>query len=252
MTKEWSLFFKGMALLLMLVFHLWNPFIDTGFETIGLFHQEWAAFGSICVSIFVFLSGYGIVVSNSCTSINNTFKRIKKLYLSFWKIWIIATPIILLLGIVAFDLKRLILEFFCINPSYNKMFWFIYLYVELIIFYYLYNKIDLKYKDSILLVIFLAIGMASSIGKWFTIPQISRYFEYMPCFMTGIIVAKCSLFSRNYTNKWGGIYFVGSIMCSQSVDILPNTFVCKEIYRFLSSSSIAVVNNEDWYSKVAQ
>ncbi len=205
MTKEWSLFFKGFALLLMLVFHLWNPFIETGFVTIGLFHNQWAALGSMCVSIFVFLSGYGLVVSNSCTSFKNTFNRIKKLYLSFWKIWIIATPIILLVGVVTPDLRRLLLEFSGVYPSYNRMFWFIYLYLELICFYFLYRKIDFKYKDYLSLFVFFVIGIISSINNWFPIPQISRFFEYMPCFLMGIIFAKKCFFSKIECKRLGGV-----------------------------------------------
>lgn len=193
-----------MALLLMLVFHLWNPFIETSHETIGLFHHQWAALGSICVSMFVFLSGFGLVVSNSCTTIKNSFHRLKKLYLSFWKIWIIATPIILLLGVAAFDARKLVLEFMGAYPSYNRMFWFIYLYVELICFFFFYKKIDFKYKDYLALLISLIIGIISSVNNWIPFPQISRFFEYMPCFLMGIIFAKKGLFSRVKCTRLGG------------------------------------------------
>lgn len=203
MSKDWSICFKGVALILMLVFHLWNPFVDMGYETIGIFHQEWAAFGSICVSIFVFLAGYGLVVSNSCTTICNTFKRAKKLYLNFWKVWIIATPVILLLGVASFDIKRIILEFSGANPSYNKMFWFIYLYVELVCFYFLYRKIEFKYKDYCFVIGSLIIGIISSILNLFTLLQISRFLESLPCFLMGVAFAKGNLFSKIPCKRMG-------------------------------------------------
>lgn len=136
--------FKGVALLLMLIFHLWNPFLpETPLRgTIGWINEPAAAFGSICVSIFVFLSGYGLMASHACRTWNDVCKKIKKLYVNYWKIWIIFVPIFLFLGCYSFNVWSLLLEFFMLEPYSNGMFWFLYLYVELLIGLYIFNRIS--------------------------------------------------------------------------------------------------------------
>ncbi len=56
---------KALALLLMLVHHLWDhdKMIHYGALSYGGILEQIAAFGKICVGIFLFLSGYGLMAS---------------------------------------------------------------------------------------------------------------------------------------------------------------------------------------------
>lgn len=94
---------KGLAIMLMLVHHLfWVP--NGLFDDIYLFDNRYLVneigiFSKLCVSIFVFLSGYGLIVKaeRNGGTIGNLkkyyYKRFKKLYLNYWFIWILFVPI---------------------------------------------------------------------------------------------------------------------------------------------------------------
>ncbi len=91
---------KGIAIILMLIHHLWtfperlvggelnhlfNIFGDSSIFIIG-------SFGQICVSIFFFLGGYGIYMQSKKRNFN-ILNNLKKLYIAYWKVFIIFIPI---------------------------------------------------------------------------------------------------------------------------------------------------------------
>lgn len=68
MTKSNTLVLKGVGIILMLLHHLF--YIQEGlYDDVHLYGnhylvQEIGIFGKLCVSLFVFLSGYGLMISN--------------------------------------------------------------------------------------------------------------------------------------------------------------------------------------------
>lgn len=219
MSKDESLLLKGIAIILMLVYHLWNPLIHTPFEidTIGLFHKEWAAFGSICVSLFVFLSGYGLDASNSCQSISALFKRIKKLYGEFWKVWVPFTLILFIAG-YKYLWYDYLLEFIGLRPFINRMFWFICLYVELLIFKYMINRTvgGAKNKLIALFVLSIIVGFcySTNITHGFASKfYISRFIEYSPCFISGILTYRMGGLLKRSFPSIGAVFLLGLIIC---------------------------------------
>lgn len=110
MIKELSLqdsnILKGLAILLMLIHHLFyvqNGLYNDIFIFVtkdGVNHylvQEIGIFSKSCVAIFVFLSGYGLMLQTENKGLGSLksfyFRRFKKLYLNYWLIWIIFVPI---------------------------------------------------------------------------------------------------------------------------------------------------------------
>ena len=100
LTKEDTFQLKGIAILLLLFHHLfyinnglyndWNIGPIPLIQTIGRFCK-------VCVAIFVFLSGYGLAISNSSSKkfVASSFyaKGFTKLYLNYWLIYILFVPI---------------------------------------------------------------------------------------------------------------------------------------------------------------
>ncbi|MBR5642776.1 MAG: acyltransferase [Salinivirgaceae bacterium] len=93
---------KGLALILMLIHHLFYKqnglFDDIHIWGDHYLFNEFGIFAKICVSIFVFLSGYGLMVqTDQKDSIGSLtvfyFHRFKKLFMNYWFIWIIFVPI---------------------------------------------------------------------------------------------------------------------------------------------------------------
>ena len=102
LTKDDSLVLKGIALLFLLTHHLF-------YQNDGLYNdvllwkdhflvQEIGIMSKVCVSLFVFLSGYGLAVSamnnGGIPSLKEFYaRRFKKLFLNYWFIWIVFVPI---------------------------------------------------------------------------------------------------------------------------------------------------------------
>lgn len=92
---------KGLAICLMLVHHLF--WIQNGlFDDIQLGNHylvnEIGKMAKVCVAIFVFLSGYGLIIQAEKKGGLGSLKewyvhRFKKLFLNYWFIWIVFVPI---------------------------------------------------------------------------------------------------------------------------------------------------------------
>lgn len=92
---------KGVALLLLLCHHLFSDQVGM-FDDIHLYKnhylvQDIGIMCKLCVSVFVFLSGYGLSVKCQKEGISNLkafyVGRIGKLMLNYWFFWIVFVPI---------------------------------------------------------------------------------------------------------------------------------------------------------------
>lgn len=99
---EMTNFVKGIAIILMIIHHLFWNFSGYGLEISGVaISQRIAIVGKVCVSIFLLLSGYGMFESlkkNSLSIKGFVLKRLTKLYLNYLLIVIIST----LIGVIFF------------------------------------------------------------------------------------------------------------------------------------------------------
>ena len=99
-TKEDTKLVKGIAILLMLAHHLWlfpdrlvSDLPLTSLTSAGLkIAADLGAFGKICVSIFMFAGGYGTYLLYEKKQLN-WVEKIKKLYVSYWKVFFIFVPL---------------------------------------------------------------------------------------------------------------------------------------------------------------
>lgn len=138
---------KGIAILLMLVHHLFYP--QNGyFSDIHLYKdyylvEQIGLFSKVCVSFFVFLSGYGLTQKYKSTGEISNLKgyyvhRFSKLYLNYWLVWILFVPISIYLYGYTFDdayqssiIPHVITDvlglhkvIFVNTPCYNPSWWF--------------------------------------------------------------------------------------------------------------------------------
>lgn len=91
---------KGVALIFLLIHHLF--YIQTGkYSDIHIWGDIYlvnaiGGIGKICVTIFVFLSGYGLAIKSRTSNQSLTqfySHRFVKLMANYWLIWIIFVPI---------------------------------------------------------------------------------------------------------------------------------------------------------------
>lgn len=274
-TKEHTKIAKGVAILLMLTHHLFafpdRIHIEASYLSILSISGNnvefiLGVFGKICVSIYIFLSGYGIYMSSAkkeSITLKNSFKRIKKLYINYWIVFIIFIPIGFIFFNKELNMREFILNFIGWSSSYNGEWWFFRLYVELIlivpILKYIINDNLLKSMINIMLLLFLSkiigYGINSEININFMtnliLYEMHDLFFWQACFFIGYICAKFNLYSKAlnlfikfnidnkviYTLLILGIIFTRSILRNRiAIDfILTPIFIFSAVNLFYNS-----------------
>jgi hypothetical protein len=220
---------KGVAIILMLMHHLWafpdrlsselkyvfNIFGNSSIYYLGMF-------GKICVSLFFFLGGYGLCLSSKKRDFN-IFNNIKKLYLKYWKVFLIFVPI----GFIFFknqtpycqdeaiysifnnfQWNTIIGNFLGFNSNLNREWWFFGCYLYAILTFpflsTLFKKFNTQTKFFLLFLLTIlvtnvlpALGKIEVLGYLNTNPIYSIFFcqtaPFISCFWAGIIFAEDDL-----------------------------------------------------------
>ena len=158
-TKEQIKITKGVAILFMLLLHLFctkqyvglfEPIIYIG--SVPLIYYL-ALFGDCCVAIFCFCSGYGLMINyqkNSLEYIAGNKKRIFNLYFNYWIVILIFVCLLgPLLGKASSypgNFKEFMLTITAIDPAYNGAWWFVTTYILLVITSPVLYRMIIKYN----------------------------------------------------------------------------------------------------------
>lgn len=208
-SKGKSTKIKYIAVIMMIILHL---FQNPSREYISLMKINGCPieniivkFCSLCVGIFVFLSGYGMAKKyNEGVTYKAIFKKIVKFYINYWFIFLLFIPIGIAMGIIKFDLKRIVLNFLAIESDYNYEWWFVALYVQLLLIFPILNKclniVKVKQKNLEVYIISLIISIvAKGIYKIYIENALIRLFLpifiYQFVFINGIIISKNGIFN---------------------------------------------------------
>jgi len=96
LTRQDTTAIKGIAICAMLCHHLYG-FPPEGVETYTGVLAWLGVLGKVCVTLFLFCSGYGLAANYSPTSFKDDLKfigrRLVKFYLNYWVIFLIFVPI---------------------------------------------------------------------------------------------------------------------------------------------------------------
>lgn len=235
--KNATLLIKGIAVSMMVYHHLFIHRTD-GREFVFLFNlfddnvrYETALFGKLCVAIFFCLSGFGIGRNRLKTfSIRleflKVFKRLRKLFLNYWKIFLIFVPCGLFLGKIHFNFKEFLLNFIGWAHSYNIEWWVIRKYTIIILITpflsWFFIKISFKFRiliESLCLFSLCAVKLISTYqGSLLKIVNaIDTIMPWFLCFFVGYIIAEHNVFemSANVLVKirGGGNSFMDTRYC---------------------------------------
>lgn len=223
LTKEQIKITKGIAILFMLLLHLfctktydglYDPILFIG--NIPLVYYL-ALFGDCCVAIYCFCSGYGLLISyenNEQKYFKNNIIRILKLYINYW---IILFLFVNLLGTIMGQgdnypgyFKKFILTFTGVSPAYNGAWWFFTTYIILVLVSSTLNRFIIKYNNILILVlsfVFYVIGYIQRIKvvlvfdneilNWF-IRQLALFGTSQFPFIIGVIFGHNKIYSKLY------------------------------------------------------
>lgn len=239
---------KGIAIIAMLCHHSFDG-LPENIEKFPFFLTCLAVVGKVCVSLFLFCSGYGLtvqyrkiyekydVISEKVSiSIKFLFKRLTKFYSSYWFVFIIFVP----LGILLFDrtledayglnmnvYKRLFYDFLGLQGylSYNATWWFnkliIIFYIIFPIIFYISKKIGL---GGIVLSIFIML-ISNKLNKL-------NYYELLIWQLPFVLGVYYALY-QSQLQKLTKYVVKYNILLSGFTLVLFVFFVCQRIFGFI-------------------
>ena len=232
MTKEETTVFKGIAMLLMLIHHL---FMDNATLEVMNVHSLCsrnilliiASTSKICVAIFIFVSSYGIASSNSSKDTSYISKRIIKILLPFMFVYGLAAVAAIFSGqwgvIYGNNFQSIIyycfLDIFGLanlfgTPTLNGTWWYMSyaLFLPIIIIFLLaiYKRI------GAIGVIIVGIYIPACFG----VEEVSPYRWWMLTIIVGIIAARNNLFEKIKVLKHCNVFYAIVILL-----IIPIAYV---------------------------
>lgn len=233
---------KGIAIIAMLLHHLYCS-IPSWIEPYNGFFFEIGAFGKVCVSIFLFCSGYGLSVQYKTNSdikgtIRFLLKRLFSFYINYWIIFLLFVPVtILFFGRSLSDVYgndsiflQLVIDIlgFKGERSYNITWWFNEL---ILILYFLFPFLYLFAKKSCLALLACSFMLCRF---WMSIVgyDLSANLDlYQLSFVAGIVYFV--VLDKNRYNKWllkiGNLRHRGVLLAFLSVLLLS---ICVVIRSF--------------------
>ncbi|CAM2076850.1 MAG: hypothetical protein NSGCLCUN01_01036 [uncultured Clostridium sp.] len=226
-SKNKTLIIKGIAIILMVIHHLFAfPDRINKIEYVSIYLLNnvpiefyVAKIGKICVNMFLFMGGYALFkIYGINVTYNKILKRIYKLYLTYWSVFIPFLIIGIIINKVELNLKIIFLNFIGIISTINKEWWFFIVYIILILLYPLIIKIILKYNNYLIFIISFCIfcvgTLANIIFYRLDIIKYELIFNIMSSqfmFITGIQVCKGCIFDKlsKKVNKKHEIIIIG-------------------------------------------
>lgn len=217
--KSESLELKGIAIILMLFHHLFRlTELFNGYAVsfsplreMNIVNMAYAS--KICVSIFAFISGYGLYCNyegKTDTAQKWAYKRYIKTFSGYWFIWIIAFVVCQIINGRSFKIFFLdgiykgilytVLNFFGLDnlfttPSMNAIWW----YMSAAIVFILLMPIIYKQKNNLLLILACAIVLPRALlGHDGAVIKTSgtSAFAFLVPYITGAIFARYGIFAR--------------------------------------------------------
>ena len=214
-TREHTEMIKGVAILLMLVHHLFffPEWYVEGVSYIGIplrvntVEYVIGSFGHICVSIFAFITGYGMYFSyRSGGILKKSLSKGVSFLVCYWLVmFAVAIPVNLLLGKTDITLGLIAKNLFAYENSLVSFAWYVRFYLEMLItlplFYFLLSK---RAVVTVPLFMIIPVVINHFLGK---VPGTStlvckvvyysmEYFLWITTGLLGLCVARYGIFEK--------------------------------------------------------
>lgn len=203
-TKTDTRIAKGAAICLMLYHHLFafDRLPETYVPLFPALLPVLSGFGSICVAVFMLLSGIGLYHISQIYNFKKwCTKHLFHFICHYWLVFLIFVPV----GFFIFERQFIWSEFwknfFFLSYSYNGEWWYIRIYLEILILSVWFVKYILK-KPAIsglvsLLLAFIGYLLHESASySGFLIKEVSNLFLWQLLFCLGLLIANYRIFER--------------------------------------------------------
>ena len=215
-TKEHTQIAKGAAILLMLLHHLFGIAVNVDYFQNDFF-SALGGFGKVCVSMYAFMSGYGLYLSYKAKGTLKPFSRILSLYLRYWIVLVFAIiPSMLIFDgeALKIGIVKTVMNFLGLYCTWNPNAWFMFPYFAFILLLPAVTKLISKIHNravqfftDIFILFIIPIVFIVVFDKCVTLPgsgMVSYFLQsvlygivvMIPFFSAGYIFAKYNIFSK--------------------------------------------------------
>lgn len=192
----------------MMFLHFGNTFVAPEYQY-SWSGNDWEGAFQICVPIFLFLSGYGLMISFMSKTedmwmlFKKQCKRSLKLLRHYWIVTLPFVVVALWIGKFACSWDSFVLTATALRCDWCPNAWFVSLYIELILMFPLFavgikkgNVISIGLVFVIVVVITKIVGKIAWVDASSTLlsKQIKMLMNNLPIFLEGMLFAKYSLF----------------------------------------------------------
>ena len=254
MSKNETQIIKGLAIFLMIFLHLFNNYGDTQslFNFISINNNPLVHILSRAanpVSIFLICGGYGLYSVYKWGNDKNHYKRIFRLYITYWLILLIFVPVahFLVGNNYPGTIKNIIYNITGLCTTWNPFAWFLLPYSLLSLsskkLFALMDKFKTRYVLIFLLFLYLSIGfILSRYGEAYIIKNIILYLpilylSFMFAFYIGVVLYKKNILGviKNYFSsvKYRQAIILFSLLILICARCIINTSALNAIYSFL-------------------
>ncbi|MBD1847356.1 acyltransferase family protein [Cyanobacteria bacterium FACHB-63] len=269
-TKEQTNIAKGVAICLMFANHLYafDDRIINGNSYISIIpslavEYQIGQFGNICVSIFLFLSGYGMFsgyLKSGETPLAYSIKKLRSFYFTYWSYFLVFVPI----GFLYFqkvtlwhsnqsrylvDPKIFLENFLGWSATYNGEWWFVRPFVICLIFLFpLYIYLLKKHVFGVLLIsLFLYL-----LSRKIHLDHLSflGFLYWQISFAIGMICAKTNFFQSHLIRSFDRVgsigIFISLILCfilRLNINGTKYDFLIAPFFIYFSCRAIGLINS---------
>ncbi len=211
-TKKDSKMLKGMAILSMLMLHLfcqrdnlpYTPLLWVG-DTPLVYY--FGLFGDICVAVYCFVSGYAHYMQSTATELRHRWKRLLRFLISFWVIVVVFSLLGILTGnsVIPGNIKEFLLNCLTIKNSYNGAWWYANTYILLVAL----QPISCKFVER-----YPAWAVLLSAFVFYTVGYGIRFWGWGSCRSTWLswVITHAGLLGTSYFP-----YIIGMLFCKKQI-----------------------------------
>lgn len=150
----------------------------------------------LCVPIYLFISGYGLQCGGTF-SIDKFWKRLRKLYTTFWWVFIPFVCVGIFVGYypIPISVSDFLMNFFGLTYRYNSEWWFFCIYLGQLLGFLLLSRLNVRWLYYLAIMILLFVGsrfvlkLPVEMSFW-----VEMYLIYLNIFMLGVFFSKFDVF----------------------------------------------------------
>lgn len=281
-TKEKTNVAKGIAICLMFAHHVYTGYSDRFLHGnsyvpfIPFFHVEhylWRI-GNICVSMFLFLSGYGMFlgyIHSQQSPTRYSLAKLKNFYLTYWIYFLCFVPF----GFIFFknqtlwnseqlrysgDITTFLMNFIGWSSTYNEEWWFVRIFVFTLLFLCpLYIKLA---ENNIVWIIFTSLFLFSLSSTVNPYNSAFNFALWQTSFAVGIICAKLKLFSSHpirRLDKSGWIWILSGLLLCVIIGLILRSpfgikfdFLIAPFFIYFSVRAVAILHLDKLFTYLGQ